>query len=172
MPKSRVSPLPTSGATPTTRCLPWLRGALLWATAYAVVMMGSVALELALSPWLLAVWWATVQIGLAVAVGCLYRGQPRAWRWGAVAALLLTGGLLTLAAPEGLLLPALQALGLAGFSLVLYDLGRLSGRPLQAPGGVLFLSVIASYVLHTPLTAFIGLALLALGAMLALRQLL
>jgi hypothetical protein len=153
------------------RCLPWLRAALGWAVAYAVVMMARVVWGVGPGELVLALWWASVQLGWALAVGCLYRYQPAAWRWGAVAALLLASGLLTLAAPPGILLPALQALGLTGFSLVLYDLGKLTGRNLQAPGGVLFLAVIASYLLNTALTAFIGLALLALGATLALRQL-
>ncbi len=156
----------------SARCLPWLRGALVWLIAYAVAMLVKSVLGLGPSTLAMSVWWITVQLGLALAVGCLYRYQSRAWRWGAVAALLTASALLTLAAPEGLLLPGLQALGLAGFSLVLYDLGRLSGRRLQTPGGLIFLAVIAGYVLHTPLTAFIGLALLAVGATLALRQLL
>ncbi len=160
------------GRATSARCLPWLRGALVWTIAYAVAMLVKSVLGLGPSPLAMSVWWVTVQLGLALAVGCLYRYQQRAWRWGAVAALLAASALLTLAAPEGLLLPGLQALGLAGFSLVLYDLGRLSGRNLQMPGGLIFLAVIAGYVLHTPLTEFIGLALLAVGATLALRQLL
>jgi len=154
------------------RCLPWLRIALVWTLAYAVAMMARVMWSDFTGGVGWVLWWATVQIGLGLAVGCLYRYQPTAWRWGAVAALLVAAGLLTLAAPPGILLPALQALGLTGFSLVLYDLGKLTGRNLQAPGGVIFLAVVASYLLNTQLTAFIGLALLALGTTLALRQLL
>ncbi|NPA31065.1 MAG: hypothetical protein GXO37_03595 [Chloroflexi bacterium] len=154
------------------RCLPWLRAALLWTLAYAVIMMLRAVWGGGSAGPLLVLWWASAQIGLGLAVGCLYRYQPGAWRWGAVAALLVAAGLLTLAAPPGILLPALQALGLTGFSLVLYDLGKLTGRNLQAPGGVIFLAVVASYLLNTQLTAFIGLALLALGTTLALRQLL
>jgi len=170
--RSSSSRFVTRGKPASFRCLPWLRAALGWAIAYAVVMMARVVWGVGPGEIALAVWWASVQVGLGLAVGCLYRYQSTAWRWGAVAALLVAAGLLTLAAPPGILLPALQALGLTGFSLVLYDLGKLTGRNLQAPGGVLFLAVVASYLLNTPLTAFIGLALLALGATLALRQLL
>ena len=170
--RSSSSRFVTRGKPASFRCQFGLRVALGWTIAYAVVMMAQVVWGVGPGAILLAAWWASVQIGLGLAAGCLYRHQPAAWRWGAVAALLLTSGLLTLVAPPGILLPALQALGLAGFSLVLYDLGKLTGRNLQAPGGVIFLAVVASYVLNTQLTAFIGLALLALGAGLALRQLL
>ncbi len=155
------------------RCLPGLRAALGLTIAYAVGMMAQQMLALPVSPALFTWWWAFVLAGLGMALTCLYRYQPKAWRWGAVAALLLGTAMLTVLSPTlSGTLAALQALGLGGFSLVLYDLGRLSGRNLQTPGGLIFLGVVAAYVLHTPLTDFIGLALLALGSTLALRQLL
>jgi len=63
----------------------------------------------------------------------------------------------------------LQALGLAGLSLVFYDLENVFGVPLMLPGGLLFLAVVAT-VLNTPLMGFVGLALLTLSSMLALGR--
>jgi hypothetical protein len=102
-------------------------------------------------------------------VFCLYRRQ-RAARWGAVAAVLAMSAVFTFVPPSPFLGAAFQALALAGFSLVLYDLQKVLGVPMMLPGGLIFLSVIAS-LLNSPLMAFAGLALLALGSALALTRL-
>ena len=136
--------------------------------AYAVLLLGLLVWGNGRVPqWTVGLWGITL-VGLGVGVLCLYRHQHAA-RWGAVGVVLILAGVLTVFPLTDFLGYALQALGLAGLSLVFYDLEKVYGVPLQLPGGLLFLAVVAT-VLHTPLMSFIGLALLALGAALALGR--
>jgi len=113
--------------------------------------------------------WAAAQAVLGYAVLCLYRHQKAA-RWGAVGVLLLVSAFFSVVPPSTFLSQAIQALALTGFSLVLYDLEKFAGVPLRLSGGLIFLGVIGS-ILSSSLMAFIGLALLAIGAGLALVRL-
>jgi len=144
--------------------------------------LGLVLLALAAAAFMgIAVWewesmsraaillWAAAQAVLGYAVLCLYRHQKAA-RWGAVGVLLLVSAFFSVVPPSTFLSHALQALALTGFSLVLYDLEKFAGVPLRLSGGLIFLGVIGS-ILSSPLMAFIGLALMALGAGLALTRL-
>jgi len=142
---------------------------LVLAVAYAVVMMGMTALNWRLPTWAVAGVWALAQVAWGVGVLCLYRRQ-RAARWGAVGVVLLLSAWMSLAPTSAFLAQALQALAITGFSLVLYDVDKLTGVPLRLPGGLIFLAVIGS-LLSSPLMAFIGLAFLALGSALALMRL-
>ncbi len=142
---------------------------LVLAVIYAVVMMGMTALNWSVPTWAVAGVWALAQAVLGVGVLCLYRRQ-RAARWGAVGAVLLLSAWMSLSPTSAFLAQALQALALTGFSLVLYDVDKLTGVPLRLPGGLIFLAVIGS-LLGSPLMAFVGLAFLALGSALALTRL-
>ncbi len=142
--------------------------AFLMMVAYAVIMMGIVVWQWEGLAKGTVVLWGVAQMVMGAAVICLYRHQ-RAARWGAVGALLILSGVLTLFPTSAFLSQALQALAVAGFSLVLYDLQKYVGVPLMLPGGLIFLAVIAQIV-SSPLMAFIGLALLALGAGLGLAR--
>ncbi len=113
--------------------------------------------------------WAAAQAALGYAVLCLYRHQKAA-RWGAVGVLLLVSAFFSVAPPSAFLSQAIQALALTGFSLVLYDIEKVAGVRLRLAGGLIFLGVIGS-ILSSPLMAFVGLALMALGAGLALIRL-
>lgn len=134
---------------------------------YATLMMGFLAWSTAGVPaW--SVWlWGLVLLGLGIGTLCLYHRQQRALRWGAVGVVLLLASGLTVFPLTDFIAHALQALGLAGLSLVFYDLEKVFGVPLMLPGGLLFLAVVAT-VLNTPLMGFVGLALLALSSVLAL----
>ncbi len=112
--------------------------------------------------------WSIAQIFLGTGVLCLYRHQ-RIARWGAVGAILIFSGITTLFPSSLFLAHAIQALALTGFSLVFFDLEKINGIPLQLPGGLIFLSVIGS-ILNTPLMAFVGLALLTIGSVIALKR--
>ena len=142
---------------------------LVLAVIYAVVMMGMTALNWSVPAWAVAGAWALAQAVLGVGVLCLYR-QQRAARWGAVGAVLLLSAWMSLSPTSAFLAQALQALALTGFSLVLYDVDKLTGVPLRLPGGLIFLAVIGS-LLGSPLMAFVGLAFLALGSALTLMRL-
>jgi len=135
---------------------------------YAALMMGFLAWSTAGIPaW--SVWlWGLVLLGLGIGALCLYR-QQRVPRWGAVGMVLLLASGLTVFPLTDFLAYALQALGLAGLSLIFYDLEKVFGVPLMLPGGLLFLAVVAT-VLNTPLMSFVGLVLLALSSMLALGR--
>ncbi len=135
---------------------------------YAVLMMGFLAWSAAGVPvW--SVWlWGLVLLSLGIGTLCLYR-QQHVLRWGAVGMVLLLASGLTVFPLTDFLAHALQALGLAGLSLVFYDLENVFGVPLMLPGGLLFLAVVAT-VLNTPLMGFVGLALLTLSSMLALGR--
>ncbi len=150
-------------------CRGGLAAGLVLAVMYAVLMMSiTVWGWRGLGQGALVVW-GVAQAVLAYGVFCLYRRQ-RAARWGAVAAVLAMSAVFTFVPPSPFLGAAFQALALAGFSLVLYDLQKVLGVPLMLPGGLIFLSVIAS-LLNSPLMAFVGLAFLALGSALALTRL-
>jgi len=143
-----------------------LQSGLLLAVLYAVVMMGMSALGWQLAAWVPPAGWALAQAALGVGVLCLYRLQ-KVSRWGAVGAVLLLSAALTLAPSSVFLSQAVQALALTGFSLVLYDVDKLTGAPLRLPGGLIFLAVVGT-LLNSPLMAFAGLALLALGSAIAM----
>ena len=149
-------------------CRGGLAAGLVLAVVYAVLMMSMTVWGWSLGRGALVVW-GTAQAVLAYGVFCLYRRQ-RAARWGAVAAVLAMSAVFTFVPPSAFLGAAFQALALAGFSLVLYDLQKVLGVPMMLPGGLIFLSVIAS-LLNSPLMAFVGLAFLALGSALALTRL-
>ncbi len=158
----------TTSALRATRCHRVLVVFLGAMVVYAALAMGFLAWSPAgLPQWTVGLWGLTL-IGLGGGVLCLYR-HWRVARWGAVGALLLMSGILTVFPLTDFLNYALQALGLAGLSLVFYDLEKGLGAPLALPGGLIFLAVVAS-ILHTPIMVFAGLALLALGGVLAIGR--
>ncbi len=134
---------------------------------YAAAMMLSAVLG-----WQPGLWatglWAGSQVLMGVGLFCLYRHQAVA-RWAAVGVVLVLAGVMSLVPMTPFLTYALQALGLAGLSLVFYDLEKHAGIPLMLPGGLLFLAVMAS-ILATPLTALFGLGLLLAASLLALAR--
>ncbi len=145
-----------------------LGGLVGYALLLLVAVVGGLAEALAQGPWLTVLWGAVLALA-GYATLCLY-GHQRMARWGAVGAILLVAGVVTWFPPTEFISMTLQALGLAGFSLVLFDLGRILNRPLEVPGGLIFLAVIG-VVLNLPITILAGLALLAAGAMLAWQRL-
>lgn len=136
--------------------------------AYAVMVMGFLVFSDQGIPRWSVLFWGLALVGLGIGTLCLYRQQPVA-RWGAVGVVLVLAGVLTAFPLTPFLAHALQALGLAGLSLVFYDLEKGFGVPLMLPGGLLFLAVVAT-VLNTPLMGFVGLALLAVSGTLALGR--
>ncbi len=135
---------------------------------YAALMIGFLVWsDTGIPGWTVGLW-GLVLVGLGIGTLCLYR-QQHAARWGAVGVVLLLSGVLTVFPLTDFLSYALQALGLAGLSLIFYDLEKVFGVPLMLPGGLLFLAVVAT-VLHTPLMSFVGLALLAISGTLALGR--
>ena len=153
-------------------CRGALRTALGGLAGYALLLLvavvGGLSETLAQGPWLTLLWGAVLALA-GYATLCLY-GHQRVARWGAVGAILLVAGVVTWFPPTEFISMTLQALGLAGFSLVLFDLGRVLDRPVEVPGGLIFLAVVG-VVLNTPITVLAGLALLAAGALLAWRRL-
>ncbi len=136
--------------------------------AYAVLAIGFLVWSAnGLPQWTVGLWGLTL-LGLGAGTLCLYRHQHAA-RWGAVGVVLILAGAVSIFPITTFIGYTLQALGLAGLSLVFYDLEKVYGVPLQLPGGLIFLAVVAT-VLHTPLMSFVGLALLALGGTLALGR--
>jgi len=168
--KKKTSPqrLRTMRTPHLSVCRGSLSLAFLMMVAYAVIMMGIAVWQWEGLAKGTVVLWGITQMVMGYAVICLYRHQ-RAARWGAVGALLILSGVLTMFPTSDFLSQALQALAVAGFSLVLYDLQKYIGVPLMLPGGLIFLAVIAQIV-SSPLMAFFGLAFLAMGAGLGLAR--
>ncbi len=160
------------GPQPLGVCRGSLGLALFMLMLYGFGMVVSIALNWGAqaTAWLVLLWSLT-QLAMGFAVFCLYRHQ-RLTRWAAVAVLLVASSLLTTYPNVGtsLLRTAVEALGVVGFSLVLYDVGKILRQPMGTASGLIFLAVIGT-LLQTPLTAFAGLVLLVLGAYLAARQL-
>lgn len=136
--------------------------------AYAVLLMGFLIFSDQSIPRWSVIFWGLTLVGLGIGTLCLYR-QQHAARWGAVGVVLILAGVLTVLPLTTFLALALQALGLAGLSLVFYDLEKVFGIPLMLPGGLLFLAMVAT-MLNTPLMSFAGLALLAVSGTLALGR--
>ncbi|NPA27386.1 MAG: hypothetical protein GXO36_07305 [Chloroflexi bacterium] len=137
---------------------------------YGFGVMAAIALNSpTLGQWMMLVWSLTL-LAMGFAVFCLYRHQ-RVVRWAVVAVLLVLASLLT---SYPVLSPfwiyTLQALGVVGFSLVMYDVGKLLRQPLGTGSGLIFLAIIST-ILNSPLAAFIGMVLMILGAYLLLQRL-
>ena len=135
---------------------------------YGIIVIGMAAWGWSGLSGLSILLWSIAQFLFGIGVICLYRHQ-RIPRWGAVGAILIFSGIITIFPSSTFVSNAIQAIALTGFSLVLFDLEKINGIPLQLPGGLIFLSVVGS-ILSTPLMAFAGLVLLTIASFIALKR--
>ncbi len=164
---------PEGGASKTTMkklnfCKNQLSSGLLTSAIYGITLISLTLWGLNEFSGIAIFVWSIAQIFLGTGVLCLYRHQ-RIPRWGAVGAILIFSGIVTLLPSSLFVSHTVQALALTGFSLVLFDLEKINGIPLQLPGGMIFLAVIGS-ILNTPLMSFAGIVLLTLGSIVALKR--
>ncbi len=163
------------------RCVRWLVLSLWLGLAYALILVFLISLNLAAPELhipasiqsLNLMLWAIAKIGFAFSLVCLYQATGYT-KW-AIAAMLLAASavlpyVLTNHESQVFVL-GIEALAVTGLSLSLFDLGRATQRDLGTSAGLVFLGVILQ-ILQSPIMAYVGIILLAIGFYLSLKQLL
>ncbi len=137
---------------------------------YPLILLGSyIGFETVPLP--VAWWyWGIIKLILAYGVVCLYQINHM-FKYALVAILLFVSGIFSFYPPHPALVVGVEALAVTGFSLTLFDIGRM--RPetnLQLAGGLIFLGVILS-MLPAGALEFAGVAALLFGFVLAATRL-
>ncbi|HEY80676.1 MAG TPA: hypothetical protein G4O05_06305 [Caldilineae bacterium] len=162
------------------RCVRWLNISLGLGFIYALALVFTIALSLAMPDLkvpdfvqgVILLIWAIAKIGFAFSLVCLYQSTGYL-KW-AIAALLLAASAIMpyiLTNPESLVFViGIEALAVTGLSLSLFDLGRATRLDMGIPAGMIFLGVILQ-ILQDPLMSFVGILFLAIGFYLSLKRL-
>ena len=162
------------------RCVRWLNISLGLGFVYALALVFTIALGMAMPELrlpdfvqgIILLIWAIAKIGFAFALVCLYQATGYT-KW-AIAALLLAASAIMpyiLTHPESqVFVIGIEALAVTGLSLSLFDLGRATRLDMGIPAGMIFLGVILQ-ILQNQLMSFVGILFLAIGFYLSLKRL-
>jgi|GEM_PF-2014725 len=162
------------------RCVGWLNISLGVGLIYALALVFSISLSLAMPDLklpelvrsMIILVWALAKIGFAFALICLYQATGYT-KW-AIAALLLAASAImpyVLTNPDSqIFVIGIEALAITALSLSLFDLGKASRSDLGVAAGMIFLGVILQ-ILQNALMAYVGIAFLAMGFYLSLKRL-
>lgn len=162
------------------RCVTWLTVSLGIGLIYALSLVFSISLGLAMPDMtlppiitnIILLIWALAKIGFAFSLVCLY--QTTGYSKWALAALLLAASALmpfVLKNPESqFLVIGVEALAVTALSLSLFDLGRATHTALETPAGFIFIGIILQ-ILQNQLMAYVGIVFLAIGFYLSLKRL-